>query len=172
MKEELFTQLYLQVFPKVAKYIKNQQGDFKQAQDVFQEALLVYYEKVIIDGYQPESNHKAYIFGIVKNMWLKNQQRAMKTEPLSDLEISETSQQKPISEKLLTFLQKSGEKCMNLLQSFYYEKLSMQEISSRFGFKSERSATVQKYKCLQKVKYHVKQKSLTYADFLTENEAD
>jgi len=53
-----------------------------------------------------------------------------------------------------------------LLRAFYYDKLSMSKIANRFGFSSERSATVQKYKCLEKVRDLVKEKSLSYEDFL------
>jgi hypothetical protein len=55
---------------------------------------------------------------------------------------------------------------MELLQAFYYDKLPMNTIAGLFGFGGERSATVQKYKCLEKVRDIVKDKSLTYEDFL------
>jgi predicted DNA-binding protein YlxM (UPF0122 family) len=55
---------------------------------------------------------------------------------------------------------------MELLRAFYYDKLSMRKIAGQFDFNSERSATVQKYKCLEKVRDIVKEKSLTYEDFL------
>jgi RNA polymerase sigma factor (sigma-70 family) len=165
-KETLFTRLYLQAFPAVARYISRKGGTLEEAQDVFQEALLVYYEKVVIDQFEPESSHQAYILGIARNLWLKAQEKSIRTEPISDLDLSEISVGQPISEKLLSFLQQAGKKCLDVLQSFYYEKLSMREVSARFGFRSERSATVQKYKCLEKIREQVKAKSLTYEDFL------
>jgi len=165
-KETLFTRLYLQAFPAVARYISRKGGTLEEAQDIFQEALLAYYEKVVIDQFEPQSSHRAYILGIARNLWLKAQEKSIRTESISDLDLSETSVGQPISEKLLSFLQQAGKKCMDVLQSFYYEKLSMREVSARFGFRSERSATVQKYKCLEKVREQVKAKSLTYEDFV------
>lgn len=165
-KETLFTRLYLQAFPAVARFISRQGGTLEEAQDIFQEALLVYYEKVAVNQFEPSSSHQAYMLGIARNLWLKEQEKIVRTEPISNADVAEVPTSQPVSEKLLLFLQQSGKKCMDMLQSFYYEKLSMREVSSRFGFRSERSATVQKYKCLEKVREQVKAKSLTYEDFL------
>ena len=54
---------------------------------------------------------------------------------------------------------------MELLSAFYYDKLNMLEVAQKFSFSGERSATVQKHKCLEKVKSVVKQKALQYEDF-------
>ena len=55
---------------------------------------------------------------------------------------------------------------MELLKSFYYDELPLNDIAETYGFSGVRSATVQKYKCLEKVRETVKEKSLTYEDFL------
>jgi hypothetical protein len=68
--------------------------------------------------------------------------------------------------KLFTFLERAGGKCMQILTEFYYHRLPMEKIMRKFGFSSERSATVQKYKCLEKIRDIVKFKSLNYEDFL------
>jgi predicted DNA-binding protein YlxM (UPF0122 family) len=68
--------------------------------------------------------------------------------------------------RLLKFIEQSGRKCMELLHTFYYEKVSMKEIAGRFGFVTERSATVQKFKCLEKVRDKIKEKSIAYEDFI------
>ena len=165
-KEELFTQLYLYTFPVVAKYISKAGGDLEEAREVFQEALLVYYEKMVFLNFEPHTSQKAYILGMAKNIWLKKIEQAHNTEPIENMEISETQNIEPASEKILLYLQQSGKKCMEMLQSFYYEKMSMANLSTHFGFRNERSATVQKYKCLEKVREVIRKKSLGYEDFL------
>ncbi len=165
-REVRFTQLYLNIFPVVARFISRNGGSLEEAQDTFQEALLIYYEKVVINKFEPTCGDKAYILGISRNIWLKGQEKSVKTESLGNTDVSENLVDQLASEKLWLFLQEAGKKCMDLLQSFYYEQLSMRELSSRFGFGSERSATVQKYKCLEKVREQVQTKSLTYEDFV------
>ena len=164
-REQLFTDLYLEAFPAVARYISKTGGDLEEAKDIFQEALVIYYEKVTLAQFQIATSNKAYLLGISKNIWLKRRTKALKTQSLQH-ENSNQEQKQLITDKLLVFLQSAGEKCLNLLQAFYYEKLSMNELAQRFNFSNERSATVQKYKCLTKVRDQIQKKSLTYEDFM------
>ncbi len=40
----LLMQLYQQAFPLVAKFVRNRNGSFEEAKDIFQDALVIYYE--------------------------------------------------------------------------------------------------------------------------------
>jgi hypothetical protein len=55
---------------------------------------------------------------------------------------------------------------MDLLRSFYYDHLPLADAAILFGFSGVRSATAQKYKCLEKVRETVKQNALAYEDFV------
>ena len=165
-REMLFITLYKSVFPSVAKYVARMGGSFDEAKDVFQDALVIYYEKAVAGSDTVRSNEKGYIFGIAKHLWLKNCGLHIPNVAREgfDVEIKEEPQ---ISDnKLLRFLQTAGKKCMDLLRSFYYDQQPLNEIAETFGFSGVRSATVQKYKCLEKVRETVKEKALTYEDFL------
>jgi hypothetical protein len=70
------------------------------------------------------------------------------------------------SKRLLHILETTGLKCMNLLRSFYFEKTPVKEITRELGYRNEHSATVQKYKCLEKIRETVKSNSISYEDFL------
>lgn len=157
---------YEEVFPAVCNYIQKRGGDLEEARELFQEAIILYYEKMVTTSFQAEISDQAYLMGIVKNLWLKYHHKEKRKVGLENMEFKTTNESKPLAQKLLLFLQESGEKCMDLLQTYYYEKLSMKEIAKKFGYKSERSATVQKFKCLEKVRENVKQKSLGYEDFI------
>lgn len=165
-REALFTHLYREVFPAVAAYISKKGGTLDQARDIFQEGLIIFYEKVIIDGFETELTNKAYLFGISRNLWIKSFNRQMKMEPVDQLDLAEKTENLPSTDQLLEYLKAAGQKCLDLLQSFYYEKLPMKALAERFGYTNDRSATVQKYKCLEKVREEIKSKSLNYEDFL------
>jgi DNA-directed RNA polymerase specialized sigma24 family protein len=165
-QEARFTQLYLEAFPAVARFIKQAGGDLTLARDIFQEALLAFYEQVEIGGREIQTSEKAYLMGISKRIFLKKREREMQTEGLEKVEMKEEYAPQPSEQKLLHHLQLAGQKCLDLLTAFYYEKLSMRHLASRFGFRTERSATVQKYKCLEKVRESIHQQSLNYEDFL------
>lgn len=166
-REALLMSLYQSVFPIVASHVKKMGGSFDEAKDVFQDALVIYYEKVEYKGLTLQYSEKAYLFGIAKHLWNKRFNVTSKEVPLDlGLDSADSVYEEISSPRLLRLLQTAGQKCMQLLSAFYYEKLNMEELAERFGFSGPRSATVQKFKCLEKIKETVKEKSLSYEDIL------
>jgi DNA-directed RNA polymerase specialized sigma24 family protein len=166
-RRELFTRLYQEAFPGVAVYIRSRGGGYEDAAELFQQALIVFYERRLLQPGLAEGKEAAYLGGIVRHLWLKEAEKQKKQRPLDDLAHglaypeSETVSAGRI-EKLLAGV---GQRCMQLLRAFYFEQQKPAEIAGEFGFSGIRSATVQKYKCLEKVRETVQQKQLRYADF-------
>lgn len=164
-REAQFRRLYLECFPAVASYVSRSGGNLETARDVFQEALLRYYEKTEIEGFVPRSGGNAYLIGIARNVFLKSLERSLETVPLEGMDYSPPVVTQPVPEKLMHYLEQAGKRCMDLLSAFYYQKLSMKGLAQQFGYATERSATVQKYKCLEKVRETIKERALDYEDF-------
>jgi len=165
-REEFFISLYKKAFPVVARYIARLGGDMAQAQDIFQDALVVYYEKAASGQLDIRVNEKVYLMGIAKHLWSQAHKTGSKTEPLNDADFEAIADEQPAGNKLMHYLQTAGQKCMELLRAYYYDHLPVSDVAQQFGYKGERSATVAKYKCLEKVRDTIKQNSLTYADFI------
>jgi len=165
-REKLFISLYKNAFPVVARYVNKMGGTFDEAKDVFQDSLVIYYEKSVECSFELKTNEKAYLLGIAKHLWLKQHRDNSKLTPIDGLEIESEETAQASDKKVLNFLQTAGKKCMDLLRSFYYDGLQLADAAELFGFSGVRSATVQKYKCLEKVRETVKQKALTYEDFV------
>lgn len=165
-REQLLMELYKSAFPPLAKYVAKMGGSVDDAKDVFQDALVIYYEKAIA-GNLVAADGKAYLLGIAKHLWFKKFKAQSNTLPLDDTwEQADEAEQHISNNKILQFLEIAGKRCMELLSAFYYHKLPMKDAAEQFGYAGERSATVQKYKCLEKVRDTVKQQSLSYADFI------
>jgi len=162
-REELFISLYKKAFPAVAKYVSRMGGSFDEAKDVFQDALVVYYEKSVV---AKPANHTAYLVGIAKHLWLRRYRGESQNIPLDNIDLSTDEEEIPSGNRLMHFLESAGKKCMELLRGFYYDQLPLTEIAEQFGYSGVRSATVQKYKCLEKVRETIKEKALTYDDFM------
>lgn len=166
-REELFIRLYKTTFPGVGRFIKTYGGSLEDAKDVFQDALVIYFEKHVKGDFAPQVSEQAYLTGIVRHLWYKKHHCTQREKTLVE-EIENTSlpESEPIvSERILSFVERSGKKCMELLRSFYYDQLSMKEIAARFAFSGERSATTQKFKCLEKVRNSIHKLSLNKDDF-------
>lgn len=185
MKEDMATTplklLYKRVFPVVARDVAKRGGTFEEAKDVFHDALLIYYEKMRDQRLTLRHSEAAYIYGVARHLWTKRYKENLRHASLDQLMegagskndtgmdwTDEAPHASALSNdrRLLRLLQTAGRKCMEFLTAFYYEKADMQLLARRFGFSGTRSATVQKFKCLQKVRQVVKEKSLQYEDFV------
>ncbi len=172
-RERWFIDLYQRVFPAVARYVSRRGGSLEQAQDIFQDALIIYYERITAAA-DPLEQEEAYLLGIARHRWARACRRTGPEVPLDDSvgeDWVEEDESLPSSQKLLRLLTVAGKKCMDLLRAFYYDQLPLSEVAHAFGYAGVRSATVQKYKCLEKVRTTVQKKSMTYEDFLEEHPA-
>ena len=162
----LFISLYENTFPKVAAYIHKNGGSLEESRDVFQDALVIYYERSR-DGLTVRSNEQTYLFGICKNLWYKkyHENKLKQSLELTPETKIKNEPQAVISGDILRFIEASGKKCLDLLQAFYYDQLDMKELAARFGFSGERSASAQKFKCLEKVRKVIQTRSLKKEDF-------
>lgn len=165
-REKLLIGLYKSAFPAVARYVSKMGGTFDEAKDIFQDALVIWYEKAVAGSANIKINDKAYLLGIAKHLWLKKHQENNKQQSLDGFDVAQEEEEQLSDSKILNFLQTAGKKCMDLLRSFYYDQIPLADIAETFGFSGVRSATVQKYKCLEKVRETVKEKALTYEDFV------
>lgn len=165
-RTQYLEELYKVMFPRVASYISRRGGSFDEAKDIFQEAVIIYYEKISGAGVYTVQNKGAYIMGIARHLWMKAiKDKTLTTNADKVATLADNKELQP-TERILSFLSVAGKKCMEMLHAVYYDKRTMKHIADNFGFSSERSATVQKYKCLEKVREIVKEKSLVYEDFL------
>ncbi len=166
-REEAFIRLYKNAFPAVARYVSKMGGTLDDAKDIFHDALVIYYEKSVTGSITLQTNDQAYLLGIAKHLWAK---KFREDHLLSSLEENFDCEEEPESHlaenKLLHYLETAGQKCMELLKAFYYDNLSVNAIAGLFGYSGERSATVQKFKCMEKVRETIKEKSLAYEDFV------
>jgi RNA polymerase sigma factor (sigma-70 family) len=168
-EESYFSILYGSAFPGVARFVSRHKGTFQDAKDIFQDALIIFYEKTKQDAHPVKVSAEAYIFGIAKHLWIKKYKRSRAEVSLDEFETSiiipDDYYQTVESDKLLQFLSAAGEKCLALLQAFYYSRIPVAQIMNIFGYRNEHTASVQKFKCLEKIRDKIKAKSLHYEDF-------
>jgi DNA-directed RNA polymerase specialized sigma24 family protein len=155
--------LYELLFPHVAGFVKKKNGSFEEARDIFHDALVLYLQR---EEGQIETSAEAYIMGIVRHLWLRKYRADVRHVGVFGNDLVEADPDSVNDKKLLRFLKVAGKRCLDLLHAYYYENLSMRTIASDLQYGSERSATVQKYKCLEKIRDTIKSKSIAYDDFL------
>lgn len=160
-RESAFRQIYREAFPKVARQIARQKGSLEEAKDVFHESLITLFEKCQSEELQIRGSVIHYVVGICRNQWsnyLRKKHKEITVEDFSETEYPEEEESPGKNIPLIKYLEKAGKKCLDLLQAVYYFRYNMQEVAEEFGFRTVRSATVQKYKCMEKVRNEVAKK--------------
>lgn len=155
--------------PVVKKFVLKNNGTRQEAEDIFQEGLVIFCNKVNKPDFLLSCNINTYVYSVCKLLWLdelKKKNKAIKNDflPLTDehLEGSITADiedDKPLKQAQEAVM-KLGQKCKELLELFYFKKLSMKEIAKKLGFASEKGAKNQKYRCIEKAKEHLKHSSI------------
>jgi DNA-directed RNA polymerase specialized sigma24 family protein len=166
-RTQVFRQLYEVAFPKVAKFVANRGGTFDDAKDIFQDALVILYEKSMQDNRFESPEY--YLVGIAKHLWIRKFNDDHKKVGLDEGEKVITIPEdyyEPAENRLISLLELTGKKCLQLLHAFYYDSLSLEQIKTAFGFSTTHSASAQKFKCIEKMRNTIQEKSLGYEDFV------
>jgi RNA polymerase sigma factor (sigma-70 family) len=159
--EEALNRLYTGHFPMVLQFILNNSGDEDDAKDVYQESIIILYNKIKSGDFELTSKLKTYIYSVSRRIWLKKlAQQNKKTSNISEFEDViavevdvDVHEEKDLQfDKMDSALQHLGEPCKTIIQDFYINNLSMQDISEKFGYTNTDNAKTQKYKCLQRLK--------------------
>ena len=158
---EALNKLYVAYFPMVLQFILNNNGDEDDAKDVYQEAIIVLYNKIKSGSFELSSKLKTYIYSVSRRIWLKKlAQQSRKTNNIADFEDvlvveddMEQHEQKDMQfDKMKVALDSLGEPCKTIIQDFYIHNQTMQDICDKFGYTNADNAKTQKYKCLQRLK--------------------
>ena len=161
-RERALTQLYRQAFPAVRRLVQRQGGSAQDAQDVFQDALVVFYEQAVSNALVLTAAPGTYLVSIARHRWqheLRRRSRLPHATLPDDAELlgAEESTDSPETNfAVLDYVERLGAKCKNLLLSFYYFQQPLAQIAEANGYRSVRSATVQKFKCLERLRASVR----------------
>jgi RNA polymerase sigma factor (sigma-70 family) len=159
--KEILNRLYVTYFPMILQLVLNNSGNEDDAKDVFQESVIVLYNKVKSGNFELNSKLKTFIYSVSRRLWLKRlnaQSRIIRNiEDFSDFILVEDDLERH-EEKDRQFavmelaLNQLGEPCKTIIEDYYMQNKSMQEICEKFGYTNSDNAKTQKYKCLQRLK--------------------
>ncbi len=151
----------------VIAWIVKRGGLEADAQDVYQEAMIVLYEKAQGEDFRLSCKIGTYLFAVSKHLWYKKLEQQKRNPAMpSAFEKEEESGDEQVYEadvnvheeremhfrQLSEAMEQLGEPCAALLKAFYHENKSMNDISASFGYTNTDTAKTQKYKCLNRLK--------------------
>ena len=153
--------IYRENYGMIQAFIVKNNGYPDDARDIFQEAMIVLFEKAKMNSFVLSCQIKTYLYSVCRRLWLKRLQQQSRYFPSVEL-LKETvpveNEMEAHARKTADFnlleaaLTKIGEPCKSILEAYYIQKKSMPDIAATFGYTNADNAKTQKYKCLIRLK--------------------
>ncbi|WP_128544415.1 RNA polymerase sigma factor [Larkinella soli] len=157
-----FELLYKQYYPPVARFIRRNHGTEGDAEDVFQESVVVLYQKILRPDFQLRSTLKTFLYGIARNLWLKklrddklittDEEELITLQDRRDALSEETASDEMREQQVHAWMNRITGHCRHVLKSIYFREEPITDLMSTMGWKNLHTAANQKYKCIQQLK--------------------
>ena len=153
--------IYRKFFRQVRTLVETNSGTEMDAEDVFQDALMIIYNKTVSGALKLECAFKTYLYSVCHKLWLqqlsrkKTNTRYFETVDeetgtgVTDIDTANVEEQK--YRIFLHHFQKLSQADQQVLRLFM-KKTSLKEIARIMGYKSEDYAKVRKYISKERLK--------------------
>ncbi len=153
--------LYRTQFDKTMAYIKQNNGTEEDAQDIFQEIILVFIELVKKNKFRGESSISTFLYALTRNVWLNElkkrgrsklrDEKFDKKQPVTGADVSHFMMQREMKITLMQLVENLGEACRKILLAFYFDNLPMKDVLLVTAYDNEQVVRNKKYKCLKQL---------------------
>lgn len=170
--------IYKNFFYKISYFIKKNSGDDDDANDIFQEAIIIIYRKLKANDLVLDCSFETYLYSVCRFLWLKQlEKRKTEKEKIQDnhefnADIYDNAFESTVdmNEKYRLYqkhFKNLGTDCQKVLQMFF-DKVPLKQIAQVMGFQSEKYAKKRKYKCKEYLVKSIKQ-DIEYKKILENN---
>ena len=165
--EDVLTELFDANRRMVRSYVVANRGSADDADDLLQEAIVILWERVRKGTFAHKSRLSTFLFGIVRNLWLRRLARARKEPPMDPSAPDPADDTPGILDRLIgeeetdavrLAMSDLGKQCRKLLLLFYWEERSTEEIALAMGFANADVVKSKKYQCRKSLEDLVRQK--------------
>lgn len=157
--------IYQQCYPMIQDLVIKYSGSHEDAQDIFQDAMIIIYNKVKKDELVLFCTFKTYLYSICKRLCMKNLEQKRKASCIAmdlpkpveapveyTVDLYEEDVEKySLFQQHLLCLKEDARKLLKL----YMENYSFKEISTIMGYKSESYAKTRKYAFKEELKRRI-----------------
>ncbi|HLT82040.1 MAG TPA: sigma-70 family RNA polymerase sigma factor [Cyclobacteriaceae bacterium] len=144
--------LYKKYYRMMTKMVITNSGTEEEARDIYQDALIVFWQKATSGNLVMTSKISTYIYSICQNLWRKELDRKKRlSNETNDTPVLMDTDSKEREQIIARCINQLGETCKKVLMYYYFEEMSMQDIAERLGFANTDTAKTKKYKCKKKL---------------------
>jgi RNA polymerase sigma factor (sigma-70 family) len=158
--------LYKKYYRMMIKLVISNNGSEQEGKDIYQEALIVFWQKAVSGKFTLTSKISTYLYSICLNLWRKELDRKSKlsSEEKDGAEYLDDDRQERLK-IIQDCIEQLGDNCKKILTYYYFDGMSMKDISEKLGLANTDTAKTKKYKCKKKLDQLIKTK-YTASDFL------
>lgn len=150
--ESALQYLYKKHYRMMLRLVTKNSGTEEEARDIFQETLIVLWQKVRSGDFVLTSKLSTFLYSVCQNLWRKEleRKRRLSSEEKDDI-VEQNWEEKERVELVRQCLAQLGETCQKVLTFYYFDRMNMKEIAEQLGFASADVAKSKKYKCMQEL---------------------
>ena len=164
--EKALDYLYRKYFKMMTNIVIKNSGTEQEAKDIYQDALIVFWQKVVSRQLVLTSKISTYLYSVCLNLWRKELERKSKLSHEAKDEIEYIDQESEERSKIIRdCIRQLGDTCKNILMYYYFDDMSMQDIADKLGMANTETVKTKKYKCKKRLDSLVKSR-YTESDFL------
>lgn len=164
--EQALEVVYQKNYRMMVRLVTSNNGTEEEAKDVYQEAVVVFWQKANSGNLVLTSKMSTYIYSICLNLWRKELDRKKRFANEEKDAIEFQQQDKEEKHKIIhECINQLDETCRKVLSYYYFDGMSMKTIAEKIGFANTDTAKTKKYKCKKKLDELIKS-IYTEHDFL------
>ncbi len=153
--EKILLAYYKLFYGGIRHFVLKNSGNEEDARDLFQDVLLVLFQKVRSDSFLLTSSLGTYLFSVSRLLWFKELSKRKHISAASfiledyadiDRDIQETAE---LNERLEIYrrnFENLSADCKKVLR-YFIEGMSIAEITRKMGYKSEQHTKNRRYRC-------------------------
>ena len=165
-EEKALEYLYKKYYRMMTKLVVSNSGTEYEAKDIFQEALIVFWQKATSGKLVLTSKISTYLYSICLNLWRKELDRKGRLTNTESDEVQYMDHDRQERIKVIhDCIAELGETCQKVLSYYYFDRMSMVEIAKKLNFANTDTAKTKKYKCKKRLDQLIKSK-YSASDFL------
>ncbi len=156
--------IYKNYFQQIKVFINNNSGSDEDAQDMYQDGVLVIYQKIKSDNLTLNCSFNTYLYSVCRLLWLKQLEKRKKS-----IEYAEESEKLvELDDDILKFynsneryviyqdhFRKLSQNCQKILE-LYMARIQLKEIANILGYKSDLYVKKRKHQCKEKLVNSIK----------------
>lgn len=150
--EQALDYLYKKYYRMMVNMVVKNNGTEVEAKDIYQEALIVFWQKVSSGQLVLTSKISTYLYSICQNQWRKElEHRGRYSHERVDGEEYQSHESQERRKIVMKCMAELGETCRKVLTYYYFDGLNMTEIAKRMNFANTDTVKTKKYKCKKRL---------------------